>query len=163
MRVLIKKSAQRYVRTGTKQREAGLFLLRAPRGAPLRLGVLVAALATMMLLSAAFAAGRAASATFYCNQYVGSYRNCPQHYNGYFNFNESYVPHANFGDVCENATITYRAGNVSKRCSNTADATSGCDLFYYYSNNYELSIYAGNNQNLDQYIVGKGDVLGGCA
>ena len=63
--------------------------------------------------------------------------------------------------MCEKATITSQAGDVSRRCSNTGYASSdagGCpgDLWYYYNSGYELSVYAGNNQYVGQYIVGHG-------
>jgi hypothetical protein len=96
---------------------------------------------------------------FLLHQTVYGYNNCPVHVNGYFNYNESYVPHSSFGGVCENVTIYQRAGNISKNCDNNADVNSFCDLYYYYNNGYELSGYAGNNQSLGQYIVGKVDVV----
>lgn len=142
---------------GSWRRVWGIKLLAVYPPSPFLVCLAVAVLGC--LVAATFAAPAASGAVFYCNQTVYGYNNCPVHENGYFNYNQSYVPHASYGSVCENVTVYQRAGNISKNCSNTGAVDSFCDLYGYYNNGYELSGYAGNNQSLGQYIVGKINVV----
>lgn len=131
--------------------------------------VMVAALAIVCALSASALAATASQAAFnryYCNQYIAGHNACPEVAVGNFNVNHSYVPHASLGSVCEKVTLVSGV-QVSRRCSNTANASSDAgycygDLWTYYPT-YELVGYAGNNQDLAQYIVGHAFVESECA
>lgn len=61
--------------------------------------------------------------------------------------------------VCEPATIRYHAANVSYRCG-WSPADSQCDLAES-APGVTLSMYTGNDDNIEWYMVGKeytGDV-----
>jgi hypothetical protein len=133
----------------------------------LRVLWLVVFAAPMALLgSVVLAAPSQAFNEYYCQQYVAGYNACSRVAVGYFNVNHAYVPGASFGGVCEK--VTQLSGYVvSRRCSNTDYASSDpgyCegDLWGYYPT-YELVGYAGNNQNVAQYIVGHAYVEDECA